>query len=56
MATNIVQSVVNPDEFYVFKPILSQNKNPIIQKKLGDKKRFTDLHHFNSLKLCVPLK
>ena len=38
LGENIVQGVVNPDEYYVFKPSLMQNKYPIIQKKLGDKK------------------
>ncbi len=38
LGENIVQGVVNPDEFYVFKPTLQKGKNPIIQKKLGDKK------------------
>ncbi|NND78726.1 MAG: phosphoenolpyruvate synthase, partial [Maribacter sp.] len=38
LGENIVQGVVNPDEFYVFKPTLQLGKNPIIQKKLGDKK------------------
>lgn len=38
LGENIVQGVVNPDEFYVFKPTLQQGKNPIINKKLGDKK------------------
>ncbi len=38
LGENIVQGTVNPDEFYVFKPSLSKNKYPIIQKKLGDKK------------------
>ena len=38
LGENIVQGTVNPDEFYVFKPSLEQNKYPIIQKKLGDKK------------------
>ncbi len=38
LGENIVQGAVNPDEFYVFKPTLEQGKNPIIQKKLGDKK------------------
>jgi pyruvate,water dikinase len=38
LGENIVQGTVNPDEFYVFKPTLSQNKYPIIQKQLGDKK------------------
>lgn len=38
LGENIVQGTVNPDEFYVFKPSLKQNKYPIIQKKMGDKK------------------
>ncbi len=38
LGENIVQGKVNPDEFYVFKPTLEQEKNAIIQKKLGDKK------------------
>lgn len=38
LGENIVQGVVSPDEFYVFKPTLQKSKNPIIQKKLGDKK------------------
>ena len=38
LGENIVQGTVNPDEFYVFKPSLSQHKYPIIQKKMGDKK------------------
>ena len=33
----IVQGVVNPDEFYVFKPTLREGYQPIIQKKLGTK-------------------
>ncbi|NNE78269.1 MAG: phosphoenolpyruvate synthase, partial [Pricia sp.] len=38
LGENIVQGTVNPDEFYVFKPSLRNDKFPIIQKKLGDKK------------------
>lgn len=38
LGENIVQGKVNPDEFYVFKPTLKQNKNSIISKTLGDKK------------------
>jgi len=38
LGENIVQGVVNPDEYYVFKPSLKQQKYPIIQKKIGDKK------------------
>lgn len=38
LGENIVQGIVNPDEFYVFKPSLKNGTYPIIQKKLGDKK------------------
>jgi pyruvate,water dikinase len=38
LGENIVQGAVNPDEYYIFKPILEQGKYPIIQKKIGDKK------------------
>lgn len=37
LGENIVQGVVNPDEFYVFKPTLKQGYQPIISKKLGSK-------------------
>ena len=37
LGENIVQGTVTPDEFFVFKPTLIQNKNAIIQKKLGEK-------------------
>ena len=37
LGENIVQGVVNPDEFYVFKPTLEQGKNALIQKRLGNK-------------------
>ena len=33
----VVQGVVNPDEFYVFKPTLKEGYKPIIGKKLGSK-------------------
>lgn len=41
----IVQGMVNPDEFYVYKPNLVNNKQPIIRKNLGSKTmkmEFTD--------------
>lgn len=38
LGENIVKGRVNPDEFYVFKPTLAQNKNAILSKTLGDKK------------------
>ncbi len=37
LGENIVQGTVTPDEFFIFKPTLLQNKNAIIQKKLGSK-------------------
>jgi len=33
----IVQGLVNPDEFYVFKPSLRNDKYPIIRKNMGNK-------------------
>lgn len=39
LGENIVQGTVTPDEFFVFKPTLVQNKNAIIQKKLGEKEK-----------------
>jgi len=39
LGENIVQGLVNPDEFYIFKPTLKLGKNAIIQKKMGDKSR-----------------
>jgi len=37
LGENIVQGIVNPDEFYVFKPTLEKGYRPIIQKYLGRK-------------------
>ncbi len=37
LGENIVQGVINPDEFYVFKPCLKGPYKPIIQKTLGSK-------------------
>lgn len=37
LGENVVQGAVTPDEFYVFKPTLKQNKRPILSKKLGSK-------------------
>ena len=33
----IVQGLVNPDEFYLFKPSLENKKFPIIKKSMGNK-------------------
>ncbi|MGM0932296.1 MAG: phosphoenolpyruvate synthase [Bacteroidota bacterium] len=37
LGETIVQGLVNPDEFDVFKPTLKKDKNPIVQKKMGRK-------------------
>jgi pyruvate,water dikinase len=37
LGENVVQGTVNPDEFYVFKPTLTGDHRPILQKKLGTK-------------------
>ncbi|TQD24379.1 phosphoenolpyruvate synthase [Methanolobus vulcani] len=37
LGENVVQGLVNPDEFYVFKPTLKENFKPIIKKQKGSK-------------------
>jgi pyruvate,water dikinase len=37
LGENVVQGLVNPDEFYVFKPTLKEGFRPIIKKKRGSK-------------------
>jgi pyruvate,water dikinase len=37
LGETVVQGAVNPDEFYVHKPILSAGKYPIIRRQLGSK-------------------
>lgn len=37
LGENVVQGAVNPDEFWVFKPTLVQNKNAIINRRKGEK-------------------
>lgn len=37
LGENIVQGMVNPDEFYVFKPTLKKNFPALIDKRIGDK-------------------
>ncbi|MBU1198487.1 MAG: phosphoenolpyruvate synthase [Nanoarchaeota archaeon] len=52
LGENIVQGVVNPDEFIVFKPTLKKGFKPIIGKKLGSKeiKMIYDTHGNKSTK------
>jgi len=37
LGETIVQGAVNPDEFYVYKPSLTQNKSAILRRNLGSK-------------------
>jgi len=37
LGETVVQGIVNPDEYYVFKPTLKEGYRPIIQKKRGTK-------------------
>jgi pyruvate,water dikinase len=37
LGESVVQGTVNPDEFYVFKPTLTGDRRPILQKTLGTK-------------------
>lgn len=37
LGENIVQGTVTPDEYFIFKPTLRRGRDPIIQKKLGEK-------------------
>jgi pyruvate,water dikinase len=38
LGENIVQGAINPDEFYVFKPLLAKGFKSILSRKMGDKK------------------
>ncbi len=37
LGENVVQGSVNPDEYYVFKPTLTEGKRAIISRKVGDR-------------------
>jgi len=37
LGENVVQGIVDPDQFYVFKPTLKEGFSPIVEKKLGTK-------------------
>lgn len=39
LGENVVQGTVNPDQFYVFKPTLKKRFRPIVEKRLGSKKK-----------------
>ena len=38
LGETVVQGAVNPDEFYVHKPMLNQGKNAIVRRSIGSKK------------------
>lgn len=39
LGESVVQGIVNPDQFYVFKPLLKGDFVPIVEKKLGTKNK-----------------
>ncbi len=39
LGENVVQGIVNPDQFYVFKPTLKKGFRPIVEKKVGTKEK-----------------
>jgi len=39
LGENVVQGIVNPDQFYVFKPTLKEGFRSIVEKKLGTKEK-----------------
>jgi len=39
LGENVVQGIVDPDQFYVFKPTLKKGFKPIVEKRLGTKKK-----------------
>jgi len=39
LGENIVQGIVNPDQFYVFKPTLKKGFRPIVEGKVGTKEK-----------------
>jgi len=46
LGENVVQGIVDPDQFYVFKPALKEGFRPILEKKLGRKhKRLVYMRH-----------
>jgi pyruvate, water dikinase len=57
LGENIVQGVVNPDEFYVHKPTLKKGFDSIISKKVGNKKvkMIYNRSHTNPVK-NIPVK
>lgn len=60
LGENLVQGTINPDEFLVFKPTLSQGYEAILQKRLGDKIKtmvFTDKPESNPvINIDTPLE
>ncbi len=46
LGENVVQGIVDPDQFYVFKPTLKEGFRPIVEKKLGSKhKKLVYMRH-----------
>jgi len=39
LGENVVQGIIDPDQFYVFKPTLKKGFRPIVEKRLGSKEK-----------------
>jgi pyruvate, water dikinase len=56
LGESVVQGMVNPDEFYVFKPTLNQGFKPIIDKVAGNKETKIIYGKKGTKKIAAPLK
>jgi len=54
LGETIVQGVVNPDQFYVFKPTLKKGFRSIVEKKLGTKKKMMVYGEEGTVMIDVP--
>ncbi|WP_073081320.1 phosphoenolpyruvate synthase [Chitinophaga jiangningensis] len=56
LGENIVQGLVSPDEYLVFKPTLQQNKQAIIQRNKGSKKEMMIYDDHGTINVPTPVE
>ncbi len=57
LGENIVQGAVTPDEFFIFKPTLLQDKKAIVQKRLGEKAKtmiYANEENYSTINIDTP--
>lgn len=54
LGENIVQGTVTPDEFFVFKPMLSRGKKAVIRRKLGKKEKMLVYRDGSAINMDTP--